>query len=132
MPPNHQNEYDEDLFLDELRSPYHRGSYPEATHTGAARNPLCGDEVVSHLYLKGGLIEAAWHEVRGCAISQVAASLLCRHIEGRTKLDVMQISPPQIVALIPIPLNPIRQRCAALCVESLQHAIGVGRGHAPR
>lgn len=121
----HNDDDGGDVFLDELRSPYHRGSYPKATHTGIARNPLCGDEVVWHLRLCGDRIEAAWHEVRGCGISQVAASLLCRHIEGRTKLDAMQITPTQIVASVAIPLSPIRKGCAICCLDALQRTIGM-------
>ena len=75
MSQDSQEEYDEEFFLDELRSPYHRGSCPLRTHTGMARNPICGDEVVWHLRLSEDRVEAAWHEARGCAISQVSASL---------------------------------------------------------
>ena len=123
MSGNHKEEIDSDSFLDELRSPYHRGHYPQRTHTGTARNPLCGDEVVWHLRLSGDRIEAAWHEARGCAISQVSASLLCRNIEGRTKLEVLQITHVDVLASLPISLNPIRQRCALICLQAMQDAI---------
>ena len=123
MSQDSQEEYDEEFFLDELRSPYHRGSCPLRTHTGMARNPICGDEVVWHLRLSEDRVEAAWHEARGCAISQVSASLLCRNIEGRTKLEVLQITHVDVLASLPISLNPIRQRCALICLQAMQDAI---------
>lgn len=124
MEPVEQHNDNQERFLDELRSPYHRGCFAEATHTGVARNPLCGDEIIWHLRINGDHVEAAWHEARGCAISQVSASLLCRHIEGRTKSELMQITPSQILESIQITLNPIRQRCALICLQAMQDAIG--------
>ena len=112
----------EELF-DELRSPYHCGSHPSATHIVAARNPLCGDEVTWYLCVNGEKVEAVWHEARGCAISQIAASLLCRYVEGRTKTDLMQLTPADILTLVNIPLNPVRQRCALLSLEALHQCI---------
>ncbi len=114
-----------DAILDELDSPYHRGHLqnPTAVHEGDGR-PNCSDEVRLELLLdEDNRIKEAWFNGKGCAISQAAASILTREIEGRTLTDLSDLSARQMLELLHIPLIPARQKCALLSFKVLKALI---------
>lgn len=77
-------------------------------------NPLCGDTVRVTLRLSGGRIEDVRFEGRGCAISLASASLLSERIKGRTVEEILALSRDEIVAMLGIPVSPVRLKCALL------------------
>lgn len=52
------------------------------------RAPLCGSKVTVDLVLQDGKISAFGQDVKACALGQAAASLMARHIIGRTYDEV--------------------------------------------
>ena len=62
--------------LDHFRIPRHRGRLGRPTCAGAARNPLCGDEVRLEFAVAGGRVTEARFEGRGCLVRQASASVL--------------------------------------------------------
>lgn len=74
----------EDVVLRHHRQPYGEGAIAAATHSSAADNPLCGDEVEVFLEVAGGLVKRAGFEARACALCRASASMLCGWLEGRT------------------------------------------------
>jgi nitrogen fixation NifU-like protein len=49
--------------------------------------------------------------------------MLVEHVEGRTVETIKQFSAQDMLALIGVPLTPLRQRCCLLAWQCLQVAI---------
>lgn len=117
----------EEHVLDHYEDPYHRGSFPAATHSHEGDNPLCGDVV--HVDLKidsGGQVDQAWFEGEGCVISQASASMLMEKIEGMSRDEVKHFSADEMLRLFGPKLTPNRQKCCLLPWRVVQSAL-----HAP-
>lgn len=52
------------------------------------RSPLCGSTVTVDLSMEGGRVSAYGQDVKACALGQAAASVVGRHILGRTRAEV--------------------------------------------
>lgn len=123
-------------FMEHARAP--RGSVPlrEASATGRATNPLCGDEVELALRIEDGRVRAVSHRERGCVVVTVSASLLAELLVDRTADEIAALAealraaltgraplPPVFAALAPVRLLPSRHRCALLPWEALRGAL---------
>lgn len=54
----------------------------DATHTGSAKNPFCGDEIAVDLRLNSdGGLEALGYEAKACSLCVASAELLSRWLE---------------------------------------------------
>jgi nitrogen fixation NifU-like protein len=112
--------YDEHI-LRHFREPYHRGRVQIPTIAHENDNPMCGDRVHLELVLDENLrIREAWFEGHGCAISQAAASILVRHVEGRTIPELNAFQTPQMLQLLGVRLTASRQRCGLLAFQVFQ------------
>lgn len=123
LPMDSEENYDEHV-LDHYEDPYHRGSFPEATHAFEASNPLCGDVVRIELKIASdGTIEEAWFEGDGTVVSQASASMLIEAIEGKTVDEVREFSADDMLELFgpKLPIN--RQKCCLLAWRVLKNAI---------
>ncbi|MBI1345601.1 iron-sulfur cluster assembly scaffold protein [bacterium] len=111
----------DDHILDHFESPYHKGELAGATCQHSDRNPICGDQLT--LYLKisdAGVIEQAYFDGKGCAISQAAASILCEYAEGKTRADLQALQAKDMLKLLQVPLTPSRQKCGLLGFKVLK------------
>lgn len=70
------------------------------THSSAARNPFCGDQLSLIVRVEKGRIVQISFEARGCVISQAAASMLCEEVEGRSLDEVLAITEQQVLELV--------------------------------
>lgn len=52
------------------------------------RSPLCGSTVTVDVKLDDGRISAFGQDVKACALGQASASVLARHVIGRTKSEI--------------------------------------------
>jgi nitrogen fixation NifU-like protein len=113
-----------DRILDEFESPYHRGHCRGATHVHEGENSLCGDLVRIELEVDGdNRIREACFCGDGCCISQAAASMLVRHVEGSSIEAAAQFSAEDMLRLFGARLTPNRQKCCLLCWRVLQGAL---------
>ena len=113
-----------DHILAHFEQPYHQGERPNLGCVQNARNPACGDEVRLQLSMDAdGRIAEAWFTGCGCIVSQAAASILCRHVEGRTTFELGMLTPEEVLALLRVPLTPGRRRCALLPYECLHRIL---------
>lgn len=71
-----------DAFLDHFKKPRGQGSLGDATHSGRAEDPACGDELELDLRVLDGLIEAARFRVRGCSGAIAVGSALVTLLPG--------------------------------------------------
>jgi nitrogen fixation NifU-like protein len=67
--------------------------------TAACDNPLCGDDVVMDVRLRGGAVAALGHRVRGCVLCQAAASALGAAAPGRTP-DELRRARGEVAAML--------------------------------
>ena len=87
----------QEVLLDHYRRPRNQGSLPDADHTAAGNNPLCGDQVRVSLRLSddaeagASRVEAISFEGAGCAISVAAASLMTEAVKGKTEAEVEEL-----------------------------------------
>jgi nitrogen fixation protein NifU and related proteins len=82
----------QEVLLDHYRRPRNQGSLPDADHTAAGNNPLCGDQVRVSLRLSGdSRVEAIAFEGAGCAISVAAASLMTEAVKGKTPAEAEEL-----------------------------------------
>ncbi|HET7457475.1 MAG TPA: SUF system NifU family Fe-S cluster assembly protein [Gemmatimonadaceae bacterium] len=138
----------QELILDHYRRPRNKGVVEKGTGAsvaaGAARNPLCGDEVAVTLALDGDTVTDARFTGRGCSISQAAASMMTVLVRGRSLEEIAALraligsllagdeaaaADPSLGdarALAGVAKYPARHRCAAMAWEALGEAV-VGR-----
>jgi nitrogen fixation NifU-like protein len=113
-----------DRILDEFEAPYHRGHSSRPTHVHEGENALCGDVVRIELEVdRNRRICEACFCGEGCCISQAAASMLVRHIEGKSVDDAARFSAEDMLRLFEARLTPNRQKCCLLCWRVLQEAL---------
>jgi nitrogen fixation protein NifU and related proteins len=114
----------QDRILDHFERPYHRGHCDRATHAHEDDNPLCGDVVRVELAIDSARrIRQAYFSGDGCCISQAAASMLVREMEGKTVDEAAAYSAEEMLRLFAARLTPNRQKCCLLCWRVLQGAL---------
>ena len=115
----------DDHILHHFREPYHCGRLQDATIVHEEENALCGDRVHLELLLdKNDRIREAWFDGRGCAISQAAASILARHVDGRSIPELKAFQSSQMLELLRVRLTPTRQKCGLLAFNILKTMLG--------
>jgi nitrogen fixation protein NifU and related proteins len=121
---SNDDEIYQERILDNYESPYHRQSCPRATHSHEDDNPLCGDVVRIELEIDAERrIRHACFGGDGCCISQAAASLLVREMEGRTVAEAAAFTADDMLHLFGPRLTPNRQKCCLLSWRVLQMAL---------
>jgi nitrogen fixation NifU-like protein len=114
----------QDRILDHFEMPYHRGHCVQATHAHEDDNPLCGDQVRIELEVDPTRrICNAFFSGEGCCISQAAASMLVRDIEGKTFDEAASYTAERMLHLFGARLTPNRQKCCLLSWRVLQGAL---------
>jgi nitrogen fixation NifU-like protein len=114
----------DDYILDNYESPYHKGHLEQPTIAHEDENPLCGDFVHLELLVdNSNKVKEARFDGHGCAISQAAASILTREIEGKSLEELKGFQAPQMLKLLQVPLTASRQKCGLLCFKILKTMI---------
>ena len=114
----------DDYILDHYESPYHRGHTEHPTIVHEDENPLCGDQVRLEIVVdENDRVKEAWFDGHGCAISQAAASILTREIEGKTLEELKNFQAPQMLDLLRVRLTASRQKCGLLSFKVLKTMI---------
>jgi nitrogen fixation NifU-like protein len=114
-----------ELILELNRNPLNKKILADFNAYQKEQNPLCGDEV--ELFLKfdeqNVLIDVGF-QGEGCAISQAGVAMLTKHILGKTKDELQNITGEQLLAMLGLTnLNPTRMRCALLGLKTMQKAL---------
>jgi nitrogen fixation NifU-like protein len=78
-----------EIILDHYRNPRNRGELPvPPAQRVEGFNPLCGDEIVVYLDVRGERIDDVRISGQGCSISQSSASMMSAAVKGRTVDEV--------------------------------------------
>ena len=115
----------QEIILQHYRSPHNFGPLEGATMKGEEFNPSCGDHITLSLKLDpaGTRVEEVHFAGDGCAISVAGASMLTERIKGRTLEEVRALTREDVLALLGIPLSPVRVKCALTGFAALGKAL---------
>ena len=114
----------DDYILDHYESPYHKGRLDHPTIAHEDENPLCGDQVRLELLVdENRRVKEARFDGHGCAISQAAASILTKEIEGKTVDELKTFQAPKMLELLRVRLTASRQKCGLLPFKVLKTMI---------
>lgn len=102
-----------------------RGELGQPTHTGYARNTVCGDEVWLSLEVSNGVVEQIRYRGRGCVISQACASMLCEGVEGFSVEQILNMSAEELLDFEIMKLSIHKQQCALVAFQGLQQTLDV-------
>jgi nitrogen fixation protein NifU and related proteins len=117
--------------LEHYRHPQGKGQLVEPSVVHREVNWSCGDDLTIELLVHDGCVQAVAWQGAGCAISQAAMSMLQVRLVGRTLEDIRRLSPADVYALLGVPVGVRRQKCALLCLLTVQNALRVVRGESP-
>ncbi len=67
------------------------GRLDDADATASVRSPLCGSRITVDLKVKDDVITGYRHVVRACTLGQAAASIMARHVEGKTVAELRHV-----------------------------------------
>ena len=115
----------QEIILQHYRSPKNFGPLEGANHTGEENNPLCGDHITIQLKLDAAQarIEDIHFSGDGCAISVASASLLTTRVKGLSLEEAGALKREDVLALVGIPLSPVRVKCALTGFSALGRAL---------
>lgn len=114
-----------DTILDYYEHPRHHGPLADATISGEAYNPGCGDLARVHARISAdGIIDAISFEGQGCTISMAAASLWCELAEGQPLGDVLALDEHALADRLGSALVSNRPTCVTLALRALRAAAG--------
>ena len=127
------SEFDElyrEIVLDHYKNPRGHGVIDPADAQAEGQNPLCGDEVSIYVAFAadGETIEEVKFSGRGCAISQAATSMLTEMVKGKTVAQAAALQKDDLLEEMPIPLTPVRLKCAMLGLTTLKVALHKAKG----
>lgn len=126
------------VILEHARQPRNAERVEPHSHIAEAVNPLCGDEAEVTLRLEAERIAVIGARVRGCVISQAAASLMTEAVRGLPLARAAKLGevfrqaieqgetaalPPELAPLAPlieVRKHRSRIRCALLAWEAIE------------
>jgi nitrogen fixation NifU-like protein len=121
---NEEHQLYKENILDHYKHPRNKRASPHCTATITERNPVCGDVITVYVTVKDGTVQELSFDGRGCAISQAAISMLTDAIKSRRTEEVLRMTQEDILALLGIPVGPVRMKCAMLGLRATQKALG--------
>ena len=109
-----------EVILDYYRHPRNSGNIENADISAEDNNPLCGDTIKITAKVTDGKISEIKFDGKGCAISQAATSMLTEHMEGKEVSEAKKLTKKDILAMLNIPISPVRLKCALLGLKVLK------------
>lgn len=111
--------------MDHYKHPRNFGEISGSSANARVTNPLCGDELEYFLVFDDqDRVREVKFTGRGCTITIASASMLSEKLKGMSRADIAALTNDQAVALLGVPINPARLKCATLALEAVQQATG--------
>ena len=127
------------MILEHNKNPRNFEDVDPSTHYSRGKNPMCGDEFVVSLRLKGDVVEAIGFKGIGCAISKASGSMMTEALKGKTVQECLAMK-DKFVSLVTeenadvsemgklavfegVREYPVRVKCAALVWRALEDAL---------
>jgi nitrogen fixation NifU-like protein len=130
----------EDIYPDVLRMHYEQPHnfvlLEDASATGSASNPLCGDELSVYLKTDGDAVSRVTFQGHLCAVAMASASMMSEAVKDKSLQEIAQmreafagmmrgresVSLGDLDALQSVRRYRVRVRCALLPWQALQEA----------
>jgi len=112
--------YNETL-LDHFKHPRHAGALPDATGTGIARYPTCGDVTRVFVRVEDDVLIDALFQAGGCGPGIACASAMLEMVVGRPIESALALTARAVADAIGLP-EP-KMHCADLAISALRAAI---------
>lgn len=113
----------QEIILDHAKNPRNYGMLIHPTASAEDANVSCGDKIRMQIVIKENKIQTIKFHGNGCAISQAAASLLTEHVVGKDVQEVWKMTKEEALALLHVPLLPMRLKCGLLGFKVVKLAI---------
>lgn len=110
------------LIIDNYRAPENRGKPESFTHSHKLANRTCGDEIEVYLTIEDQHITKLNYEVKGCALSIAAASLISQDLPGLDIAQIKDLDENYIEELLETKLSIGRVKCGLLPLQAIQQA----------
>lgn len=102
-----------------------RGLLTDATHSGHAENPVCGDIIRFHLRIDGDTVQDARFECRGCPGAMAAAAGITELIKGKPIAECRLVGIEELADYVG-QLPSHKRHGFDLAVEVLRECLGIG------
>lgn len=109
------------ILMDHFLNPRNVGHLADATGSGIARYPTCGDVTRIFVRVENGVVAAATFQASGCGPGIASSSMLTGMVIGRTVAEAEAITPEDVASAIELP-RP-KMHTAELAVDALQAAL---------
>jgi nitrogen fixation NifU-like protein len=115
----------QEVILQHYRAPRNFGPLDGADRVGEESNPLCGDHITLRLKVDPSTqrIDEVRFQGDGCAISMASTSMLTEKVKGLTLDEAGHLTGDEVIALLGIPLSPVRIKCALTGFSALGRAL---------
>lgn len=109
--------------LEHYRYPQNKRILKDYSFKKIAVNPNCGDVITLYVDCDGTRLKDISFDGEGCAISIAATSILTENVKGKKLKNILNIASDDMFSLIGVKVNPVREKCALLSLETLKQAI---------
>jgi nitrogen fixation NifU-like protein len=113
----------QEILMDHYRNPRNNGVIDGADFSAEQRNSSCGDEVLCTGVIADNMLGSVLFKGKGCVISQATASLLSEYAQNKSLDALLDLDKDDIIAMIGMPLGPVRLQCGLLPLVALQNGI---------
>jgi nitrogen fixation protein NifU and related proteins len=113
----------QEILMDHYRNPRNHGVIGAADFSAEQRNSSCGDEVLCTGIISENTLGDVLFQGKGCVISQATASLLSEYAQNKHLNVLLELDKDDIIAMIGMPLGPVRLQCGLLPLMALQNGI---------
>jgi nitrogen fixation protein NifU and related proteins len=104
----------QEIVMDHYHNPRNHGVIGSYNFIAQQRNSSCGDELCFTGLVHTNILISVAFKGKGCVISQAAASLLSEYVVNKSLDEIIAIDNETILAMIGMPLGPVRLMCALL------------------
>jgi len=113
----------QEILMDHYRNPRNSGIIDQCDFRSEQRNTSCGDEVVFMGTIINNMLVDVAFQGKGCVISQATASLLSEYAKNKSLDAILALDKDDLIAMIGMPLGPVRLLCGLLSLMALQKGI---------
>lgn len=113
----------QEIIMDHYRNPRNHGLVEMHNFKGEQKNSSCGDEIRINGIVTNNILASIGFEGKGCVISQASASLLTELVKQKSLDTILSLDKDSILAMLAIPLGPVRLLCGLLPLKALQQGI---------
>ena len=108
--------------MEHFAHPHNVGKIEDASATGEAGNPICGDMMRFDIKVEDGLITEAKFQTFGCAAAIASSSVLTDMIKGKTLDEAFALTRKNVVTELD-GLPSIKIHCSILGIDAVRQAI---------